>query len=291
MTLYPALKANKRTLRVSKLGDKDLRELGWLAPDNQQIISVRHHADTNRWQVILPYEMGGAYLPIVGSADTLRDAYRRAERARRIQRHEPDRLLRHIDRQHQRLRAERRARRALQRQYDILAAEHTHQTQRAEDTVRRLSNELLRQSNADDRVTAQLMGRSQLEQSLRDQLDAARDQLMREQAQASDILELHLKKYTALQAAHTDLQLANNRLRRDVDYWQRKHNLPTSDDLKVVGSRPVYPLRSQSQPEPPVHEMTAIRIHAALLPPGVSLADVIAAVEVLPAPEPAKTGA
>ena len=82
---------NKRTLRISRLGDKDLHELGWVSPDGRDMPSARHHVDSDRWLVIFPLTN---MTPVVGSGRTIRDAYRLACRQQRLLRRTPERMAR-----------------------------------------------------------------------------------------------------------------------------------------------------------------------------------------------------
>lgn len=225
----PAFRANSSTLRVSLLGGEEtLREIGKLDADGKTLLSIRHHVDTDRWQVSLPFVPGGAYLPVVGSASSLRDAYRLAERQRRVQRHQPDRLLRQRERIIRALRAQRTAALERERALKDRLAEIEHQIAAAEN-----------------HTTQAMIGALKCEGSLREQLDAANAKLTAEYERALK----QGQQYRELQSEHIGLLARYATLQGQADELRAQLGLPTSDDLVVRGSRPVYPLR-RSEPEP-----------------------------------------
>lgn len=252
---------NKRTLRVSKVGDKELREMGWVSPDNRDMPSIRHHADLDHWIVLFPLLHG--FVPL-GSASTIREAYREAYRQYRLMRRKPERMARGRSNA---LRAAWRYRQRARRYADTVN-QQSAQIRALRETLERQKQtiENLLRDNAG--LNAMMEGRDLYERSLIMQLDEAKQQIAK------------------LNQTIGELKLAHNRLQHEADYFRRRQGLPTSEDLKAVGNRPVYPLRSQSEPMPEERVMGDIRIHAALLPPGVSLDAVIAAIEVLPATAP-----
>lgn len=212
---------NKRTLRISRLGDKDLHELGWVSPDGRDMPSARHHVDSDRWLVIFP--LANMMTPVIGSGRTLREAYRLACRQRRLLSRPPESLVR------SRARAMRYA---------------WSQRQRAMRYGKTIARQLL------------------LIAELRQQIEDAR------------------REASPLNQRIGELMLENNRLRHEVDYFRRQRGLPTYDELKVFARpRPAEPLREARQ-------IGGVRIHAELLPAGVTVDDIIAAIEVLPASTP-----
>lgn len=211
---------NKRTLRISRLGDKDLHELGWVSPDGRDMPSARHHVDSDRWLVIFPLTN---MTPVIGSGRTIRDAYRLACRQQRLLSRPPEHLVR------SRARAMRYA---------------WSQRQRAMRYGKTIARQLL------------------LIAELRQQIEDAR------------------REASPLNQRIGELMLENNRLRHEVDYFRRQRGLPTYDELKVFAKpRPPEPVREPRQ-------IGSVRIHAALLPPGVTVEDIISAIEVLPASTP-----
>lgn len=256
---------NTRNLRVSKIGDKDLQETAWIDPHGDTLLHLRVHSDWGGRRVVLFPLLHHQSTPL-GSGSSIRVAYRKAYRQYRLLRRDPARMAR-------------------SRANALRAAwKYRQRARRYADTVNALTRELkvsneLRESQAriigETRAEAQryasiCTGRDEYENSLLRQLEEAKDALSKTRSELAD------------------LRREYSRLQHNEDYYRRRLGLPTSDDLKVVIGRPFYPFRSQSEPEPETLEVTGFRIHAALLPKGVSLEDVVAAIEVLPAPAPAQ---
>jgi|GEM_PF-3178344 len=250
---------NTRNLRVSKIGDKDLQETAWIDPSGNTLLHMRIHSDWGgRWVVIFPL-LHLQSTPVGSSSKSIRAAYREAYRQYRLLRRNPETAAR--------LRS-------------VALRSWWRQRQRIGELTRKLKvSEDLRESQAriigETRAEAQryasiCTGRDEYENSLLRQLEEAKDALSKTRSELAD------------------LRREYSRLQHNEDYYRRRLGLPTSDDLKVVIGRPFYPFRSQSEPEPETLEVTGVRIHAALLPKGVSLEDVVAAIEVLPAPAPAQ---
>lgn len=216
------MRPNRINTRVSRLGDKDLREIGWVAPDGRDLLHVQHHADSCYWRVVFPLVDGRVPL---GSAPTLRAAYREAYRQHRLLRRTPERVAR------SRANALRTAWKYRQR------------ARRYAETVNRLTREL-KTANAVRESQARIIGELKVEEqrlrAVSDGRDAYEHSLSKQRDEAKE-------KADRLQRELDALRLAQNRLTHEMDGYRKQLGLPTSDDLVVRGSRPVYPLRSQSE--------------------------------------------
>jgi len=206
---------NKRNVRVSKLGDKDLRELGWVAPDGSALLHVQHHVDSCYWRAVFPLVDGRVPL---GSGPTLRAAYREAYRQHRLLRRAPERVA--------------RSRATALR----TAWKYRQQARRYAETVNRLTREL-RAANAlnearrerDQKDTTSLLGALAYEGSLREQLDAANAKLSAEYGRAIK----QSQQYRELQANYTGLLARYATLQGRCDDLARQLGLPTSAELAV----------------------------------------------------------
>lgn len=177
-------RAFRPNIRVEENGD-----LVWKPPGGgDRLATVRHHADIERWIVILPSRNGFPVGPF-GGAHTLRDAYRLALREHRLARHSPAYLLR----QRARLIRQLRQQRSQWRRSDDLEAALRERIARA----RRESMPLTHLIGSKEPLAA---------------LDVLVDQAIK--AQRVALAEFQVKK---LECERDEIFAAQQRLRAEVD--------------------------------------------------------------------------